>query len=143
MEKRISYDEFMAVKRVAQAVNPLINKRNKAKVALDKAENEYKAFDTQIEALQAGIKQIVGFGVDELVKKVIEPAVDENGIAKVDKQGKALKVTKYVPTDIVSYDKDNKQYVITIPDEVLNEETKEEGKNIESAEPVADTNEAA
>ena len=140
MEKRISYDQFMAVKRVAQAVNPLITKRNKAKEAMDKAQADYNSFNAQVEGLQSGIKQYVGFDVEQLVKKVIEPAVNEDGTPKTDKNGKTLKVTKYVPTDIVSYDKENRQYVITIPDE---EEPKEEVENTESAEPVADSNEAA
>lgn len=117
MEKRISYDQFMAVKRVAQAVNPLITKRNKAKEAMDKAQAEYDSFNAQVEGLQSGIKQYVGFDVEQLVKKVIEPAVNEDGTPKTDKNGKTLKVTKYVPTDIVSYDKENRQYVITVPDE--------------------------
>lgn len=140
MEKRISYDQFMAVKRVAQAVNPLITKRNKAKEAMDKAQADYDSFNAQVEGLQSGIKQYVGFDVEQLVKKVVEPAVNEDGTPKTDKNGKTLKVTKYVPTDIVSYDKENRQYVITIPDA---EEPKEEVENTESAKPVADSNEAA
>lgn len=116
MEKRISYDQFMAVKRVAQAVNPLITKRDKAKEAMDKAQADYDSFNAQVEGLQSGIKQYVGFDVEQLVKKVIEPAVNEDGTPKTDKNGKTLKVTKYVPTDIVSYDKENRQYVITVPD---------------------------
>lgn len=140
MEKRISYDQFMAVKRVAQAVNPLITKRHKAKEAMDKAQADYNSFNAQVEGLQSGIKQYVGFDVEQLVKKVIEPAVNEDGTPKTDKNGKTLKVTKYVPTDIVSYDKENRQYIITVPDA---EEPKEEVENTESAEPVADSNEAA
>ena len=140
MEKRISYDQFMAVKRVAQAVNPLITKRNKAKEAMDKAQADYDSFNAQVEGLQSGIKQYVGFDVEQLVKKVVEPAVNEDGTPKTDKNGKTLKVTKYVPTDIVSYDKENRQYVITVPDA---EEPKEEVENTESAEPIADSNEAA
>lgn len=140
MEKRISYDQFMAVKRVAQAVNPLITKRDKAKEAMDKAQADYDSFNAQVEGLQSGIKQYVGFDVEQLVKKVIEPAVNEDGTPKTDKNGKTLKVTKYVPTDIVSYDKENRQYVIAVPDA---EEPKEEVKNTESAEPVVDSNEAA
>lgn len=139
MEKRISYDQFMAVKRVAQAVNPLITKRDKAKEAMDKAQADYDSFNAQVEGLQSGIKQYVGFDVEQLVKKVIEPAVNEDGTPKTDKNGKTLKVTKYVPTDIVSYDKENRQYVITILDA---EEPKEEVENTESAEPIADSNKA-
>lgn len=140
MEKRISYDQFMAVKRVAQAVNPLITKRNKAKEAMDKAQADYDSFNAQVEGLQSGIKQYVGFDVEQLVKKIVEPAVNEDGTPKTDKNGKPLKVTKYVPTDIVSYDKENRQYVITVPDA---EEPKEEVENTENAEHVTDSNEAA
>ena len=139
MEKRISYDQFMAVKRVAQAVNPLITKRNKAKEAMDKAQADYDNFNAQVEGLQSGIKQYVGFDVEQLIKKVIEPAVNEDGTPKTDKNGKTLKVTKYVPTDIVSYDKENRQYVITVPDA---EEQKEEVESTEDAKPVTDSNEA-
>lgn len=140
MEKRISYDQFMAVKRVAQAVNPLITKRNKAKEAMDKAQADYDSFNAQVEGLQSGIKQYVGFDVEQLVKKIVEPAVNEDGTPKTDKNGKTLKVTKYVPTDIVSYDEENRQYVITVPDA---EEPKEEVENTENAEHVTDSNEAA
>jgi len=52
---------------------------------------------------------VIGFPVDALVKKVIEPGVDVNGQPK--------KTTKYLPTDIVSYDEKHKQYVITLPDD--------------------------
>lgn len=110
MEKRISYDEFMAVKRVAQAVNPLTVKRDKVADKITQLQQEYNSYDTQISALEAGIKQIIGFRVDQLVKKVIETT------DKTDKNGTPVKVTKYLPTDMVSYDNINKQYVITIPD---------------------------
>ena len=107
MEKRISFDQFQSVKRVAQACNPLMVKREKIKAKIEALAKEYKDYDTQIASLEAGIKQVVGFRVEELVKKVIEPGVDNNGQPK--------KTTKYLPTDIVSYDEKHKQYVITIP----------------------------
>lgn len=116
MEKRISYDSFMSVKRVAQACNPFYAKRNKAKAQVEKYAKEYKEYDTQISSLEAGIKQITGFRVEDLVKKVIEPAVKEDGTPMLNAEGKQVKVTKYLPTDIVAYDKEHKQYVITIPD---------------------------
>ena len=108
MEKRISYDQFQSVKRVAQACNPLIVKRDKIREKIEKLEAEYKDYDTQVASLEAGIKLVIGFRVEELVKKVIEPGVDANGQPK--------KTTKYLPTDIVSYDEDKKQFVITTPD---------------------------
>ena len=109
MEKRISFDQFQSVKRVAQACNPLVVKRDKIKEKIEKLQAEYNDYDTQVASLEAGIKQVIGFRVEELVKKVIEPGIDANGQPK--------KTTKYLPTDIVSYDEDKKQYVITTPDD--------------------------
>lgn len=111
MEKRISFDQFQSVKRVAQACNPLMVKREKIKAKIEALNKEYNDYDTQIASLEAGIKQVVGFRVEELVKKVIEPGVDANGQPK--------KTTKYLPTDIVSYDETKKQFIINIPDDDL------------------------
>lgn len=97
MEKRISFDAFQSVKRVAQACNPLMSKREAVKVKIAKLVKEYQDYDTQIQALEAGIVQVVGFRVEQLVKKVVEPN----------------KPSKYVPTDMVTYDADKKQYVIS------------------------------
>lgn len=116
MEKRISFDQFQSVKRVAQACNPLMVKREKIKAKIEALNKEYSDYDTQIASLEAGIKQVVGFRVEELVKKVIEPGVDVNGQPK--------KTTKYLPTDIVSYDENKKQFIVSIPDNDSEDETK-------------------
>lgn len=137
MEKRISFDQFQSVKRVAQACNPLAVKRDKIRARIEALAAEYKDYDTQISSLEAGIKQVVGFRVEELVKKVIEPGVDVNGQPK--------KTTKWLPTDIVSYDEKHKQYVITTPEaEAPVTETPVAETPIENAgtkeEPVAEDN---
>ena len=108
MEKRISYSQFQSVKCVAKACDPLISKRSKLKEKLDKLAKEYEDCNTQIQSLEAGIVSVIGFPVDKLVKKVIEPGIDVNGLPK--------KTTKYLPTDIVSYDEKHKQYIISIPE---------------------------
>lgn len=108
MEKRISYSQFQSVKSVAKACDPLIVKRDKLKEKIDALQLEYDSLNGQVSALEAGILQIIGFHVSDLVKKVMETSQD--------KSGKEYKTTKYVPTDIVSYDQNHKQYVISIPD---------------------------
>lgn len=108
MEKRISYSQFQSVKCVAKACDPLISKRAKLKEKIDKLTAEYDGCDTQIKSLEAGIVTVIGFPVDMLVKKVIEPGIDVNGMPK--------KTTKYLPTDIVSYDEKHKQYIISVDD---------------------------
>ena len=108
MEKRISYSQFQSVKSVAKACDPLIVKRDKLKEKIDALQLEYDSLNGQVSALEAGILQIIGFHVGDLVKKVMETSQDKNG--------KEYKSTKYVPTDIVSYDKNTKQYIISTPD---------------------------
>lgn len=108
MEKRISYSQFQSVKCVAKACDPLISKRAKLKEKIDKLTAEYDGCDTQIKSLEAGIVTVIGFPVDMLVKKVIEPGIDVNGMPK--------KTTKYLHTDIVSYDEKHKQYIISVDD---------------------------
>lgn len=117
MEKRISYSDFLAVKRTAQLVNPTIQKRDAVKKKIETLAQEYNNYDAIVKSYETGIKQMTGLRVEELVKKVIEPAVNEDGTPKIGKDGKPVKTTKYLPTSIVSYDKGHKQYVITVPDE--------------------------
>lgn len=111
MEKRISYSQFQQVKSAAKMIDPLQRKMNPIKSKIEALVTELKSYQTQIDALEAGIVSILGFHVYDLVKKVIEPT------GKTDANGKALMVTKYLPTDLVSYDEQHKQYVITTPDE--------------------------
>lgn len=134
MEKRISFDQFQSVKRVAQACNPLVVKRDKIKEKIEKLQAEYNDYDTQVASLEAGIKQVIGFRVEELVKKVIEPGIDANGQPK--------KTTKYLPTDIVSYDEEKKQFVITPPDEDVDVEL-EETTPTDNKAPQSETEEEA
>lgn len=115
MQKTISYDIFMSAKRVAQACNSFYAKRNRLKKQIDVLSEEYQKYDDQIKAFEAGINQITGFRVENLVKKVIEPVI-KDGVPVLDKTGHNVKVTKYVPADNVSYDKEHKVYVISIPD---------------------------
>lgn len=124
MEKRISYSQYQSVKRVAQACDPLMSKREKIKEKIEKYAAEYKDYDTQIKSLEAGIVQVIGCRVENIIKKVIEPGVDANG--------KPKKTTKYLPTDIVSYDEDHKQYVITLPDPENTVNPSAEGKGTET-----------
>lgn len=115
MEKRISYSQFQQVKSAAKMIDPLQRKMVPLKAKIAALVGELKGYQTQIDALEAGIVSILGFHVADLVKKVIEPT------GKTDpKTGKPLTVTKYLPTDMVSYDEQKKQYVISVPNEGQN-----------------------
>ena len=111
MEKRISFFEFQSVKSVAKAIEPKLREQAKIKNQMEKLANEYKKCDADIAALESGVVSLIGFHVKDLIQKVVEDT------GRVDKEGNPVKVTKYVPTDIVTYDDTAKQYVIKTPDE--------------------------
>ena len=110
MEKRISYSQFQQVKSAAKMIDPNLRKIEALKKKIMPLVEEMKGYQTQINALEEGIVKVIGFHVSELVKKVIEPT------GATDKNGKPVMVTKYLPTDKVTYDEQKKQYVITSPD---------------------------
>ena len=142
MEKRISFRDFQSVRAVAHAIDPhlktiatlkkdavALKAKYDAKAAklneefsekLGKIKEEFESYQNRIDALEAGVVTITGFHVADLVKKVIEPT------GAVDKKGRPVKKTDYLPTDIVHYDEETKQFVITVPDEDAAKETEAE-----------------
>lgn len=109
MEKRISISQFRSIKLVAKAVNPLVEKKNRLKKQIEGLAAEYKSLQDQIGGMEHGVLAMTGFQSEDLVKKIVEPT------GKVDKDGKPIKVTKYVPTSIVTKDEEKNEYVITLP----------------------------
>ena len=114
MEKRISYSQFQQVKSAAKMIDPNMRKIESLKKKIMPLVEEMKYWQAQNDSLEEGIVKFIGFHVSDLVKKVIEPT------GTTDKNGKAIMATKYLPTDIVSYDEQKKQYVICVPDEGQN-----------------------
>lgn len=110
MEKRISYSQFQQIKSAAKMIDPNMRKIEALKKKILPLINEMKQYQALNDSLEEGIVKVIGFHVADLVKKVIEPT------GAIDKMGKPIKVTKYLPTDIVSYDEQKKEYVINIPE---------------------------
>lgn len=111
MEKRISYSQFQQIKSAAKMIDPNMRKIEALKKKIMPMVNEMKQYQALNDSLEEGIVRVIGFHVYDLVKKVIEPT------GTIGKDGKPVKVTKYLPTDIVSYDEQKKEFVVTIPDE--------------------------
>jgi predicted transcriptional regulator len=111
MEKRISYSQFQQVKSAAKMMDPNMRKIEALKKKIMPLVEEMKALHSLNNSLEEGIVRVIGIPVYQLVKKVIEPT------GAVGKDGKPIKVTKYLPTDAVSYDEQKKQYVIQIADD--------------------------
>lgn len=89
--KKFSKFEVATIKRTAQSVNPMVSKKAKLKEQIDALQLEYDQLSTMQEQYEASIKTMTGgYGTEDLVEKVIEST------GAVDKNGKPIKVTKYV-----------------------------------------------
>ena len=120
--KVISVRDFASIKKMAQIVNPLVSKKKTImkKIAALTAEIEgTEGLDIQIAGMEAGIKaKFLGLGTEQLVRKVVSPAVREDGTPILDaKTGKQLTKTTYEPTDVLKYDKEHNNYILTVIDE--------------------------
>ena len=120
--KVISVRDFASIKKMAQIVNPLVSKKRtimKKIAALTAEIKGPEGLDIQIAGMEAGIKaKFLGLGTEQLVRKVISPAVREDGTPILDaKTGKQLTKTTYEPTDVLKYDKEHNNYILTVTDE--------------------------
>ena len=89
--KKFSKFEIATIKRTAQSVNPMVSKKAKLKEQIDALQAEYDQLNTMQEQYEASIKTMTGgYGTEDLIDKVIETT------SAVDKNGKPIKVTKYV-----------------------------------------------
>jgi len=118
MEKRISYTQFQSVRSVAKAIDPIVKKLKPIEDKIQALEEERKNYQAMIAALEKGIVEVTGFHVTDLVKKVVE-------VTGTNAEGKPIKSTKFLPTDIVRYDEAKKQYVVAIEEEEVTTENEE------------------
>ena len=129
--KVISTHDFSSIKKMAQIVNPLVSKKNNIlkKIATLKEEIEGpEGLNVQIAGMEAGIKaRFLGLGTEQLVRKVVTPAVREDGTPVLDaKTGKQLTKTTWEPLDCLVYNAEKNNYTLTIEEEAsdsLNSET--------------------
>ena len=140
--KVISHRDFSAIKKMAQIVNPLVSKKNsilKKVAALMEEIEGPEGLDVQIAGMEAGIKaKFLGLGTEQLVRKVVTPAVREDGTPILDaKTGKQLTKTTWEPLSCLVYNEEDNNYTLTVEEE-NNEETpktlndKEVSNSIES-----------
>lgn len=120
--KVVSTRDFSAIKKMAQIVNPLVSKKNnilKKVAALMEEIEGSDGLDVQIAGMEAGIKaKFLGLGTEQLVKKVVTPAVREDGTPVLDaKTGKQLTKTTYEPLACLVYNEADNNYTLTVAEE--------------------------
>lgn len=89
--KTFNSKEITSIKRTAMNVNPLVVKKTKIKEKIDQLNMEYNMLQEQQDNWEMAIKAMTGgYTTEDLIDKVIEDT------GKVDKDGKPIKITKYV-----------------------------------------------
>ena len=90
-KKEFSKFEIATIKRTAQSVNPMVTRKNKIIDQIEELQKEWEALNAAQNQYEGAIKTMTGgFTTEDLVTKVIETT------NAVDKNGKPIKVTKYV-----------------------------------------------
>ena len=132
MEKIISTRDFADIKRMAQIVNPKVSRKTTLLKQKAKIDAEIAELNEAISLLEGGIKcKFLGLGTEQLVKKVVSPAVREDGTPYIDaKTGKQLTKTTWEPLSCLVYNEADNNYTLTVEED---EDTTEEDKDVEVA----------
>jgi TolA-binding protein len=89
--KKFNKFEIANLKRVAQMVNPIVNRKNKIKSTIEELEKELQELNAEQQMYESPIKEMTGgYTSEDLVDKVIEDT------GKKDKNGNPSKITKFV-----------------------------------------------
>lgn len=105
--KKLTIRNFAAIKRIAQNVNPLVVKKNRMLAQAKKILLEVKEIEEEIKGYEAGVVALTGgYQSEALVTKVVEDT------GKVDKDNTPIKVTKYIPTNLVTFNEEENCYYI-------------------------------
>lgn len=116
MNKTLTVRQFAAIKRIAQNVNPLVIKKNKILNKINELNAEFNSLSEEIEGHEMGVKALTGgFTSEDLIEKKVE------NTGKIDKDGKPVKVTKYEPSSMVTFNAESNTYEINIPEIELEE----------------------
>lgn len=89
--KTFSTREIAQLKRTAQNVAPMVAKKNKIKNKMEELQAELELVQMQIDAWEGATKAMTGgYTTEDLIDRVVE------NTGKQDKDGKDIKVTKFV-----------------------------------------------
>lgn len=96
-DKILNARELAQVKRIAQNVDADYQKVGKLEEQIAKLTAQRDELQKGIDEMEAPvIRKTGGFKSTDIYEKTIVPQFNENGTPKTDKDGRQLKVTKYV-----------------------------------------------
>ena len=95
-EKILNARELAQVKRIAQNVDADYQSVCKINEKIKELPAQRDSLQQGIDEMEAPVIRKTGFKSTGIYTKVIIPQMNEDGTAKVDKNGRPIKVTKYV-----------------------------------------------
>lgn len=96
-DKNLNNRELAIIKRIAQNVDADFQKVCKLETKIKELTVEANEISKSIEEMEAPVVRMTGgYKSTDIFKKTIIPQFNEDGSPKTDKDGRQLKVTKYV-----------------------------------------------
>lgn len=96
-DKNLNNRELAIIKRIAQNVDADFQKVCKLETKIKELTAEADEISKSIEEMEAPVVRMTGgYKSTDIFKKTIIPQFNEDGSPKTDKDGRQLKVTKYV-----------------------------------------------
>ena len=128
--KSISARQFASIKRIYMNVSPLIVKKNKLISKINELTVEIAQINDEITENEMGIKTLTGgYSSEQLIIRTVEDT------GKVDKNGNAVKSTKYSPNpEYITWNEETKKYELKEFIEETPENT--EVEDIDNIEPI-------
>ena len=95
-EKILNARELAQVKRIAQNVDADYQSVCKINEKIKELTAQRDSLQQGIDEMEAPVIRKTGFKSTDIYTKVIVPQMNEDGTAKVDKNGRPIKVTRYI-----------------------------------------------
>lgn len=102
----LSTRKWATIKKTAQIVQPNVAKKQRLEAQIADLQNQLAEANAAIAEWDGAIVRMTGYSSEQLIKRVVEPS------GKVDANGKLLTTTKWIPTELVSFNAENNTYVI-------------------------------
>ena len=102
----LSTRKWATIKKTAQIVQPNVAKKQRLEAQIADLQNQLAEANASIAEWDGAIVRMTGYSSEQLIKRVVEPS------GKTDANGKPLTITKWVPTELVSFNEETNTYVI-------------------------------
>lgn len=102
----LSTRKWATIKKTAQIVQPNVAKKQRLEAQITDLQNQLAEANASIAEWDGAIVRMTGYSSEQLIKRVVEPS------GKTDANGKPLTITKWVPTELVSFNAETNTYVI-------------------------------